>query len=166
MKTVGLLRKLRHRGLERVGWMFTLAAAAYNLVRIPGQAFEPQPSSTSCALVGKAYNNGVPSLLTQQNLVRIEVIPNDEDHTFVTNLYCDVNHCGKALSIESKGPKSVQNVSCLEHGFLISFQHQIALGEFVRLLANRVLATDGHPLIEAEALSVFGDERPPVDLSN
>ncbi len=34
MKTVGLLRKVRHRGLERVGWMFTLAAAAYNLVRM------------------------------------------------------------------------------------------------------------------------------------
>ncbi len=31
MKTVGMLRQLRHRGLERVGWVFTLAAAAYNL---------------------------------------------------------------------------------------------------------------------------------------
>jgi len=34
LKTVGGMRKLRHRGLELVGWMFTLAAAAYNLVRI------------------------------------------------------------------------------------------------------------------------------------
>jgi len=34
MKTVGNLRKTRHRGVERVGWMFTLTAAAYNLVRI------------------------------------------------------------------------------------------------------------------------------------
>lgn len=34
MKTVGLLRKLRHRGLARVGWIFTLTAAVYNLVRI------------------------------------------------------------------------------------------------------------------------------------
>jgi transposase len=34
MKTVGGLRKLRHRGLESVGWMFTFTAAAYNLVRI------------------------------------------------------------------------------------------------------------------------------------
>jgi transposase len=34
MKTVGGMRKLRHRGLALVGWMFTLAAAAYNLVRI------------------------------------------------------------------------------------------------------------------------------------
>jgi IS5 family transposase len=34
MKTVGGMRKLRHRGLEVVGWMFTFAAAAYNLVRI------------------------------------------------------------------------------------------------------------------------------------
>jgi transposase len=34
MKTVGGMRKLRHRGLSLVGWMFTLAAAAYNIVRI------------------------------------------------------------------------------------------------------------------------------------
>jgi transposase len=34
MKTVGGMRKLRHRGLPVVTWMFTLAAAAYNLVRI------------------------------------------------------------------------------------------------------------------------------------
>ena len=32
-KTVALMRKTRFRGLERVGWMFTWAAAAYNLVR-------------------------------------------------------------------------------------------------------------------------------------
>lgn len=34
MKTVGGMRKLRHRGLQLVGWMFTFAAAAYNLVRL------------------------------------------------------------------------------------------------------------------------------------
>ena len=34
MKTVGGMRKLRHRGLLLVGWMFTFAAAAYNMVRI------------------------------------------------------------------------------------------------------------------------------------
>jgi len=34
MKTTGGLRKLRHRGVESVGWMFTFTAAVYNLVRI------------------------------------------------------------------------------------------------------------------------------------
>jgi transposase len=34
MKTVGGMRKLRHRGIQLVSWMFTLGAAAYNLVRI------------------------------------------------------------------------------------------------------------------------------------
>jgi hypothetical protein len=34
LKTVGLLRKTRHRGLELVGWIFQFATAAYNLVRI------------------------------------------------------------------------------------------------------------------------------------
>jgi transposase len=34
LKTVALLRKLRHRGIFKVGWIFTFAAAAYNLVRM------------------------------------------------------------------------------------------------------------------------------------
>jgi transposase len=34
MKTVGLLRKLRHRGVEKADWIFKFSAAAYNLVRI------------------------------------------------------------------------------------------------------------------------------------
>jgi transposase len=34
LKTVGGLRKTRHRGVQRVGWMFTFALAAYNLVRM------------------------------------------------------------------------------------------------------------------------------------
>jgi hypothetical protein len=32
-KTVALFRKTRHRGVRRVGWMFTFALAVYNLVR-------------------------------------------------------------------------------------------------------------------------------------
>jgi hypothetical protein len=35
IKTVAVLRKTRHRGTARVSFMFTLTAAAYNLVRIP-----------------------------------------------------------------------------------------------------------------------------------
>ena len=34
MKTVALQRKTRLRGLARVGWMFTFAAAVHNLVRM------------------------------------------------------------------------------------------------------------------------------------
>jgi len=34
MKTIALQRKTRFRGPDRTGWMFTLAAAAYNLVRM------------------------------------------------------------------------------------------------------------------------------------
>ncbi len=34
LKTVGMMRKTRHRGLRKVGWVFTFAAAAYNLVRM------------------------------------------------------------------------------------------------------------------------------------
>ncbi len=34
LKTVAGLRKTRHRGVRRVGWMFTFATAVYNLVRL------------------------------------------------------------------------------------------------------------------------------------
>jgi len=34
MKDIALLRKLKHRGLNKVGWIFSFAAAAYNLVRL------------------------------------------------------------------------------------------------------------------------------------
>ena len=34
MKTVDGMRKTRHKGTERVGWMFVFTAAVYNLVRI------------------------------------------------------------------------------------------------------------------------------------
>lgn len=34
LKTVGLMRKVKLRGVRRVGWLFTVAAAVYNLVRI------------------------------------------------------------------------------------------------------------------------------------
>jgi hypothetical protein len=35
IKEVALLRRARHRGTKRVGWRFMLAAAAYNLIRLP-----------------------------------------------------------------------------------------------------------------------------------
>ena len=34
LKTIALMRKVRHRGIEKVTWIFTFAAAAYNLVRM------------------------------------------------------------------------------------------------------------------------------------
>ena len=34
LKTIALLRKLRHRGIFKVAWIFTFAATAYNLLRM------------------------------------------------------------------------------------------------------------------------------------
>jgi hypothetical protein len=59
-KATAGLRKTGHRGLARVGWMFTLTATAYNLIRLtklvegrgvvapglcPGSPQRPQKSS-------------------------------------------------------------------------------------------------------------------------
>jgi hypothetical protein len=40
VKTVGMLRKTRHRGLETVAWVFTFTATAYNLVRMRNLIFQ------------------------------------------------------------------------------------------------------------------------------
>ncbi len=34
MKMIGLLRKVKLRGLEKVSWWFTFVGAAYNLIRL------------------------------------------------------------------------------------------------------------------------------------
>jgi transposase len=44
MKTIGGLRKLRHRGTARVAAMFTFTCAAYNLVRLRTLLAEPSPA--------------------------------------------------------------------------------------------------------------------------
>jgi IS5 family transposase len=40
-KTVAGLRRMRHRGLAKVDWQFTLSMAAYDLVRLPKLLAEP-----------------------------------------------------------------------------------------------------------------------------
>jgi DDE family transposase len=45
LKTVGMLRKTRHRGVHKVAWVFTLGAAAYNLVRMRNLVYAPVPSA-------------------------------------------------------------------------------------------------------------------------
>ena len=41
MKTVAGFRKTKYRGIEKVRWAFTLAAVAYNLIRLPRLLAEP-----------------------------------------------------------------------------------------------------------------------------
>ena len=101
----------------------------------------------------------------ERNCLQIEVIPNDDD-TFETNLCCALYNCGKTVAIDSDGPKSIQNISCIDHGFLTSFPHQLALGEFVRYSANKILAMNGHRLIEEGAAFIVGDEATPPELMN
>src|SRR5437667_291599 len=40
LKTIALLRKVRHRGIFKVGWVFTFAAAAYHLVCLRKLSFQ------------------------------------------------------------------------------------------------------------------------------
>lgn len=93
-------------------------------------------------------------------LLKVEVWPNDVDATFETDLCCALSHCGKTVDIDSNGPTTVHNISCPEHGFLMSFPHRAALGEFIRSSANKILAIKGHALIEQGAAFLVGNEQP------
>jgi hypothetical protein len=42
---IAALRKLRHRGLFKAGWIFTFAAAPYNLVRMRKPLAQTLPSA-------------------------------------------------------------------------------------------------------------------------
>jgi len=88
--------------------------------------------------------------------LKIEVKRNDTEDSFETNLHCSRNHCGEIVNIDSDGPKTIQRVSCPKHGLLISFPQKIALLEFVRCLANKILAASGDKLIEQGAASILG----------
>jgi hypothetical protein len=41
LKTIALLRKVRHRGGEKVDWVFSFACAVYNLVRLRNLSLPP-----------------------------------------------------------------------------------------------------------------------------
>ena len=62
--------------------------------------------------------------------------------------------------------KSLQRLSCPKHGFLTSFPHRVALGEFVRCLANKILQRNGQRLIDAEAAFIVGDTPPRPESMN
>ena len=51
LKTIALMRKVRHRGVCKVHWIFTLACAAYNLVRIRNLAAAASNSKPTCCCV-------------------------------------------------------------------------------------------------------------------
>ena len=64
-KAAAGFRKTHHRGLARVGWMFTLTATAYNLVRLPklvGAAASPcLESARACQKATKPMQKPVRS---------------------------------------------------------------------------------------------------------
>jgi len=103
---------------------------------------------------------------TVSHPVLIVEVRSIDDDTFETSLCCALSLCGKTVDIDSNGPKAVQNVSCPKHGFLTSFPHQVALGEFVRCLANRILEKNGQTLIDAGAAFIVGDEQPRPETMN
>src|SRR5260370_23694744 len=98
--------------------------------------------------------------------LEIEVKINADDDTFQTNLFCDLNQCGKYVTIVSDGPKTIQKVLCAKHGLLTSFPNQTAFREFVRFFANKILTLNKHELIEPGATCILGDNQTPPERMN
>ena len=55
LKAIALLRKVRHRGVRKVDWIFTFACAAYNLVRM----LESGRRSSGDVRAGRSVSRGV-----------------------------------------------------------------------------------------------------------
>jgi hypothetical protein len=96
------------------------------------------------------------------NLV-IEVKPDDDDRMPQTNILC---RCGKQVNVWSDGPKTPQKIACLEHGLITQFPDQDAFREFVRVMANKILAAHGHDLIEPDAEAIEPDFKTPPESLN
>ena len=54
LKTIALMRKVRHRGVGRVDCIFTMACAAYNLVRMRNLTAR----SSDCVSPGRRLSSG------------------------------------------------------------------------------------------------------------
>jgi hypothetical protein len=67
-KTVAGLRKLWHRGLPKVDWQFTLAMAAYNLVRLAKLLVNPGGMISACAAIPSPPRSLIPILPDQMPL--------------------------------------------------------------------------------------------------
>ena len=73
MKTVAMLRKTRHKGLLRVGWIFAFAATAYNLVRmrnLSGKQMASRPSQEKCVCTAQ----GQPDTLMSEVMAKLRRI--------------------------------------------------------------------------------------------
>jgi IS5 family transposase len=68
LKTVATLRKTRHRGVARVGWMLAFATAAYNLVRMRNLALAAPCAVPYHALIRPGSKQPNPSSVLKQSL--------------------------------------------------------------------------------------------------
>src|SRR4051812_13718822 len=64
IKTIAGLKKTKYRGLDKVGWSFAMAAAAYNLIRLPKLICATCPSAPSPTTTVRTSHH--PSLRTGQ----------------------------------------------------------------------------------------------------
>ncbi len=89
LKTVGMLRKTRHRGVHKVGWVFTFAAAAYNLVRMRNLVytpFAPHKSGEKCVQTPakQAFGRFAPAETSQKSSPSNVQKASTEESTLVT----------------------------------------------------------------------------------
>src|SRR4029453_15708695 len=55
LRTTGMLRKTRHRGTERVGWIFVFGGAGYNLIRIRNLGAQPTWASRQAHVTPRPF---------------------------------------------------------------------------------------------------------------
>jgi Transposase DDE domain len=128
-KTVAGLRKMRHRGLPKVGWQFTLAMAAYDLVRLPKLLAQPAARSWPHAdqhlrnhppAYCRSPHNSLQPPLTTRNFAETRFKPK-----FVLHFQHPVRRRRNRLALrrQASNPRHVDNGKWLDRTLIASRQH-------------------------------------------
>src|ERR1700686_2151414 len=97
MKMVGMLKKVKLRGIDKVGWLFTFTGAAYNLCRL--RKTSTWPASTDSLSSARLFQLCVLGFRGDENgNVRVGVFPKREEI-----LICRLGFCGVALQHTGAG---------------------------------------------------------------
>lgn len=98
MKMIGMLWKVKLRGREKVGWLFTFVGAAYNLVRCsdckPQRRWHEGTAAERPRKAASGPPNGIPPLARQQFTLALTCCEfkmekkNIVKSLFSTNCYC------------------------------------------------------------------------------
>jgi hypothetical protein len=106
-KVIGLLRQLRHRGLARVGWIFTFTHAAYNLVRLRTLIGLGCVRERRTGEAGRRNGPGATSRSSRGALFRLGATAREENSRRIDALFSNLLGSTRAVDLDVQTPAGV-----------------------------------------------------------